>query len=377
MSGAFWRMETTGSGQYLHHLLRALTDLHSGDEYVLCLLGYTGRATGVDFPWPIQPLRTPFDKLDENLTKLWYEQITFPRACRRLTLDLAHVPYFAPPLYPSIPTVVTIHDLIPLILPTYQGSKLVQSYTRLVSRAARKATLILTDSYASARDIQRLLGIPQERVRVIYLAAGSQYHPMSPEERQATLARLRIPSPYLLYLGGFDQRKNVTGLVQAYALAQQQLDKVRLVIAGRLPETHTEFTPDPRIVAEQVGIGNRIHYTGWVAEEDKPALYAGALGFVFPSDYEGFGLPVLEAISCGTSAIVGGGSSLEEIAGPGGIMVPPGNNRSLADALVELVQNSSLRRGLAEAGLEHARSFSWRKTAQQTLEAYQHALAIG
>ena len=139
----------------------------------------------------------------------------------RTAFDLAHVPYFAPPRYATVPTIVTIHDLIPLLLPDYRGSQWVQLYMRLVSEAARRTNCILTDSHASARDIERLLGIAAQRIRVVYLASSPIYRPLAPEEQDPVLARLHIPRPYLLYLGGFDPRKNVTGLLQAFAALRQ------------------------------------------------------------------------------------------------------------------------------------------------------------
>lgn len=371
-------METTGSGQYLRQLVPALWELAPSEQYILFVPRYASpRAPDVP-PWlAVEVLPTPWDRVHPNLAKLWFEQVAFPRACRKAAVDLAHVPYFAPPLSPGVPTVTTVHDLIPMLLPAYRGSPLVRGYTRLVARAARRAPLLLTDSLASARDIERLLHIPQDRVRAIYLATGPAYRPLSLDEWQPTLARLGVPTPYVLYLGGLDVRKNVTGLLHAWAHAREALTGVRLVIAGGLPARDTPFTPDPRRIAAELGLEQIVHYTGWVAEEDKPALYAGALAFVFPSHYEGFGLPVLEALACGTPAIVGGGSSLDEIVGPGGLIVPPQDVGALAGALVELAQQPARRAELARRGLEHARRFSWKETARQTWQAYCEVLERG
>lgn len=374
-NGAFWGMQTTGSGQYTQHLWRALAQVANSEERILLLPLFSEQAHAEEtITGETHRLGTPFDRFSENWAKLWFEQVAFPRACRRVGADVAHVPYFAPPLYPTVPTVVTIHDLIPLILPQYRGSAGVRAYMHLVSKAALKASLVLTDSRASARDIENRLGVPSARIRIIRLAADTIYHPLPSVERESVLERLGVPHRYILYLGGFDRRKNVPELLQAFARVQNLLDDVALVIAGKLPRQNSNFMPHPARIAAELGIIGRVHFTGWVNEEDKPALYGGALAFAFPSAYEGFGLPVLEAISCGTPAIVAGGSSLEEIVGQGGLVVPAGDVGALARALVDIAQQPELRRQLSLKAIEHAQSFSWLKTAQQTLEAYQEAL---
>lgn len=375
LNGAFWGLDTTGSGQYLHHLLPALANLGPDAELSLFLPQYLALGNPeLRAPCAVHPIRTPFDTWHKNLAKLWHEQIAYPDACWRAGVDIAHVPYFAPPLRCMVPVVVTIHDLIPLVLSGYRGSLGVRGYMHLVSRAARCAAMVLTDSRASARDIEHLLHIPPERIRVIYLAVDACYRPLALWERQATLERLRVPPRYLLYLGGFDQRKNVSGILRAFARARERLGGTTLVIAGKLPAHDSAFTPDPHCLAKELKLEDRVHYTGWVAEEDKPALYSGAMAFLFPSYYEGFGLPVLEAISCGTPAVVGAGSSLEEIAGPGGLATPPADGEALTQALVALVEQPSLRQELAQRGLLHAQRFSWQETARQTLEAYREVL---
>ncbi len=259
-------------------------------------------------------IRTPFDRLDPNLAKLWFEQVGFPLACRRLRADVAFVPYWGSPWWSPCPVIVTIHDLIPLLLPQYRGGPLQRAYTGLVGRAARRAASVLTDSEASKRDIMAHLRIPAERVHAIHLAADPRYRPVTDPATLATVdTKYNLSDrPFVLYLGGFDARKNVVRMVEAYArLVEQepggrrqgaggggQGTGVRLVIAGKLPEVDSAFAPDPRPVVARLGLAERVHFTGWVDEADKPALYSLAAATVFVSEYEGFGLPVLEAMAC-------------------------------------------------------------------------------
>jgi len=183
-----------------------------------------------------------------------------------------------------------------------------------------------------------------------------------------------LPPRYLLYLGGFDLRKNVPRLLQAFARLDDP--QVKLVVAGRLPEADTPFTPDPRRIVARLGITDRVHFTGWVDEELKPALYAGAEAFLFPSLYEGFGLPPLEALSCGTPVIVSDRSALPEVVDGGGLCVDPEDTSALASAMERLLRDRALREQLQRAALTHARRFDWSRTAEQTRNVYR-AVAAG
>lgn len=415
INAAFWGQETVGSGQYVHHLVEALAGL--GEELELVLVGpgrlgsvphegdgrgpgrlgslpHEGDGRGLgrleslphedDGRGPGRLESLPhgvawhsvssswWRRLGENPEKVWFEQVAFPRAARAAGAAVAHVPYFASPRFPAQPTVVTVHDLIPLVLPGYRSSALVRAYMRLVASTARHADLVLTDAEATVGEIVRHLGVPAERVRAIPLAAAAAYRPVRGEPLAAVRARYGLPERYFLYLGGFDLRRNLATLFRALALARGRDPALPpLVLAGALPATDSAFAPDPRRLAAEAGVGEGVRFLGRVPEEDKPALYSGALAFLFPSRYEGFGLPVLEALACGTPAAVADATSLPEVAGPGALLAGPDDVGAWADAIARLAGDEGLRARLRSAGLAHAGRFSWERTARETLAAYR------
>lgn len=357
INALFWERPETGSGQYTRHLLEALAKVDPTNEYLLISPGPTPSISNIQYP-------------TSNRAKLWFEQVSFPRACRHL--DLAHVPYFASPLFPTVPTVVTVHDLIPLLLPAYRGSLLVRLYTRLVAAAARRAEAIITVSQASKQDIVCYLHIPPERVHVTYEAAGEAFQPVEDEAQLAAIRqKYALPERYFLYLGGFDQRKNLSTLLRAFALLVNRQQQARLVIAGKLPGRDSPLFPDPRRLVRDLDIVKRVSFTDWVPEEDKPALLSGATAFVFPSLYEGFGLPAAEALACGTPVIASSRSSLPEVVGEGGVLVEPADVEALAEAMEALLVDDVLRAELQQRALTQAAKFSWKQTALETLAVYR------
>jgi glycosyltransferase involved in cell wall biosynthesis len=186
-----------------------------------------------------------------------------------------------------------------------------------------------------------------------------------------------LPQGYVLYLGGFDARKNIETLLQVYTWAQDTLGQdFPLVIAGQLPDTHNDFFRDPRVIAKALEVEDVVRFIGPVAEEDKPALYRGAMAFLYPTRYEGFGLPALEALACGVPVVGSHASSVPEIVGAAGMLVDPDDARSMAGALIAVVTEYELHERLAKAAIEQAARFSWEKCAGETLLAYQDALAI-
>jgi glycosyltransferase involved in cell wall biosynthesis len=374
INGWFWDQPTTGSGQTVRYLLPALVEQDPALEIVLIAPAWV-IAESADLPPHVQPVAVACRS--GNLGKLWFEQAAFPAACRRLAVDLAHVPYFAPPLRPAVPTVTTIHDLIPLVLPEYRGGAAVRLYTALVATAARNASRVLTDSHASRRDILTHLGLPVERVQVVYLAPAPQYRPVTDADTlRAVRRKYALPEQFVLWLSGFDVRKNAAALLHAYTWVAQALgDDYPLVMAGRLPARDTAFFPDPRRIAAGLDIPVAIHYPGHIDESDKPAIYSAASVFVYPSRYEGFGLPVLEAMACGTPVVASDASSLPELAGDAALQVSPTDSRGMGAAVISLCVDEPLRDSMRQRGLARAATFTWARTARETLAVYRQVLA--
>ncbi len=381
LNGIFWNQPTTGSGQYVRALLAALAALESGNEYAVIVpndgrrSAVSGQQSDIASRVSVRPTPVTLNRFSENLGKVWFEQITFVNTCERERATLAHVPYFAPPLFPRTRTVVTIHDLIPMMrsMPLYRGSLLVRAYTQLAAAGAHRADAIIADSECSKRDIVQRLGIDASRVHVIYLAADARFRPATRAQIDAVRRKYALPGKMLLYLGGFDQRKNVQVIIKAFAqLRDFYAAGCRLVLAGVILGKDSEFFPDPRRIAREANLpDDAICYIGGIDETDKPALYASATTFLFPSLYEGFGLPPLEAMACGTPVICSDASSLPEIVGDAAITVNPRDTDTWADAIRTVLRDDARRAEMCERGIAQAAKFSWARTAEETLSVYQ------
>jgi glycosyltransferase involved in cell wall biosynthesis len=364
----------TGSGQYLRALLEWLPRVAPEHEYHVVVPAPNGRHLPA-LPAGVQPHALRSGPL--HLAKVNFEQRLFPLACRRLGASLAHIPYWAPPLRSPAPIVVTVHDLIPKLLPAYRGGRRGQLYTALVSAATLGAALVLTDSQASASDIRQHLNVPAGRVRPIHLAAGPEYQPKGDwRADEAARAKYGLEEGYVLYFGGFDARKNVRGLLSAWTWADASIGQgYPLVIAGRLPEPGSSMFEDYPALARELDIAETVRFIGHVDETDKPALYRGATVFTYPSRYEGFGLPPLEAMACGVPVVTTTAGSLPEVMGSAAYLLPPDDTRNFGAAIITLVVEPSVHDEMRARGLDQAQKFSWEHTARETALAYADAAA--
>ena len=388
INGYFLREPWTGMGQHLTYLTAALDGRADGDErYALLVPRLPGEpsplsSTGGAPTTSLGPLPHRFSaaeagvgprRLPVQLAKLWWEQAGVLRAGRRAGIDLLHSPYWTNPLWSPWPTVVTVHDVIQLVLPEYRMLARQRVYFELVTRALRRATAIITVSECSRRDLVRTVGVPAERVVVVENAIHEGLRPVhSAAARAAILARYGLSERFLLYLGANDLRKNLERLIRAYARLPGRLrDDHQLVLAGRQwPHDHPLY-PDPRRVVEELGLEGRVVFTGGIPEEDKATLLSAATVFAFPSLYEGFGLPVLEAMACGTPVLTANTSSLPEVTGDAAVLVDPTSVESISRGLAGLLDSPEQRLMLAERGIERAGRYRWVDVAERTVKVYR------
>ncbi len=372
----FWNRSDTGSGQYVRQLVEALVAASSHPAATpgvqITLIAPSGSRIA-----PPPGVRVEYSERSAqgHWAKLRFEQSTFSQIAARIGADLAHVPYWGSPLISPIPVVVTVHDLIPLILPEYRGGILARLYTGVVAAAARGAAAVITDSRVSGEDITRHLRISADRIYPIPLAASSIY-----QLRQGSLVDMAIrkkyslPAEYVLYLGGYDIRKNIHTLLKAFTYVKTGYD-IPLVLAGRLPAKKSPRFIDVSYYIELMGLDDTVQVIGEIEEDDKPAIYRMAKTFVFPSRYEGFGLPVLEAMACGKAVVTTSTASLPELVGDAAFVVHPDDARHMAGAILATLTQPETNEDLSRKALTRAGEFSWARTAAETAAVYSQVLA--
>lgn len=375
INGLFLEEPGSGTGQYTRHLLQALGRVDGINEYlILSPHDITDQPeTPSTFTWKTVPVGS-LKRGGQNIEKLVWEQHTFPSAAKREQARIMHVPHFAPPLRTQgIPTVVTIHDVIGLRLPAYRASPSVAAYNRLVASAAKQASMVIAVSEYCKRDIMELIGLPSDRVRVVLEAPAAQYRRVLDAQRlRAAREKYGLSERFVLCTSGLDQRKNVATLVAAFAAVYHELGDpdLQLFISGDPKRLGSSpLFPDWRPLANTLGIADNV-LCAYIAEADKPLLYSATTCFVYPSVYEGFGLPPLEALACGAPVVCSERTSLPEVVGRAGILVNPEDPDALGGAIRRVLTSAELREDLRQRAHARAKQFSWDQAAVDTAAIY-------
>lgn len=306
--------------------------------------------------------------------RIVWEQLALPILGQRCHLDLLHGAVNVSPLLAPCPTVITVHDLSFMRYPqAFPALQRVYLQTQ-VKRSARAARRVIAVSEATKRDVVALFGVPADRIDVVYNGVDAAFCPAAPEEIEAFRRRNGLPDRYVLHLGTLEPRKNLVRLVQAFHAARGRGPRdVKLVLAGGKGWGYDDIFAE----VSRLGLDQDVLFPGYISDEDLPWWYRGAELFCYPSLLEGFGLPVAEAMACGTPVITSNVSSLPEVAGDACWLIDPTSEEALADALATLLTDKSRAGTLRAKGPQQAAQFTWHRTAEQTATVYRQALSAG
>lgn len=363
--------QRAGIGRITRELVRALAEIDHQNEYLL--IHARGTKIGESFPHNFSTLTLP---LSERIATVLWQRVGLPLPIELFTggLDLFHSPDFVlPPLRHSI-SLVTIHDLTFLIHPKCADPRLVRYLTSRVPKAVERANMVLADSQCTKGDLIRLLGVPIEKIEVVYGGVSSEFTPVTDE---VVLARVRekygIDRPFILSLGRLEPRKNLDRLIEAYWLLRQETNPPhRLLLAGE----KGWLCEGLFVQVEKLKLGGDVIFLGFVPDEDLPALFSLADVFAYPSLYEGFGLPPLEAMACGAPVVASNTSCLPEVLGEAARFVNPHDVNTIAEALHRVIIDDELRRNMSRQSLARAAQFSWSASAQKLLSVYEKTVGI-
>lgn len=350
-----------GISRYARRLARALGELVAPER--LTLISHRGEQDPLAFPgvrtkavWT--PPHHPLEKW-----ALGVELLTS-------RLDVLHSTDFIPPVWGARRLIVTVHDLNFLHYPDYLTSEARRFYNRQIAWAVMRADGILVDSVATQKDLETLLHVSPKRITVAHLAADDRFRPLAEAEVAPVLSRCELEPGYLLSVGVWEPRKNLPGLLEALAILRSRDACPTLVIAGRpgwlYGDVYTKI--------QDLALEPSVRFIESPGVDDLVALYNGAAALVMPSFYEGFGLPALEAMQCGTPVVVADRASLPEVVGDAGLLIDPDDPGTIAEACRRLLDDANLRDHCRHAGIARAATFSWRATAEKTLAAYRRAM---
>jgi glycosyltransferase involved in cell wall biosynthesis len=366
--GTTLRPRRTGVGYYTEHLLHHLAQEAPDDEITVI----SNRP--IDTTRAL-PSRVRVSRSDWFTPRLLWMQMLAPRALGDMRADVAHFTNGLMPIGTRTPTVVTIHDMSLTLFPQYHPARRVLLSRPLAAMAARRADAVVTVSESARRDMLRLYQLPPERVHVIHEAAAPSFRPIRDRRELERVRReYGLGDRIILYVGTIEPRKNLPALISAFAARRKTGDlSHQLVCVG----PYGWLSRGVGQLVERLDVGAAIRFTGYVPFGDLPALYSLAEMFVFPSVYEGFGLPVVEAMACGAPVVTGRTAALTEVGGEAVAQVPGLDAESIGHALVALARDRERRHHLATLGEQRARLFSWNRAARETLAIYRQLAQRG
>ncbi len=358
-----------GAGQYIIHLIRALPQVAGDARFLVYAQPHGRELIGLPESETLRFARVPPMSPPRRL--LW-EQTAFPRLLRRSGADALLSLHYTMPLSKPLPQVVVFHDMTFFLYPRLHVLSKRYFFRWMIRLSARRADRLLTVSESTRRDAIRLAGAPPHKIAAAPLGVTPDFHPIGDAARlEAARARYRLPKRFILFVGLLEPRKNLSGLLRAFQRLAPARPDVSLVVVGRKGWMYERALA----LVDALRLTGRVHFTGYVPQQDLPLVYNLAEVVAYPSFYEGFGLPVLEAMACARPVVTSDRSAMPEIVGDAGVLLPPEDPDALAAALLRLLNSPAERARLAAAARQRAQTFTWQRTARLTLEACRRVSA--
>lgn len=355
----------SGVGYYAENLLASMMEAAPQHDYLL----FSNRE--INTSWAGLSERNIYKGRYFPVRLAWMQGV-LPGTLRQVRPDIVHFPNYLAPVATSCPYVVTIHDMTLFITPQLHRWKKLLLDRTLIPLVARKAEAIVTVSRSARDDIVRLLKVPADKVHVVLNAVSPAFQRVEDAARiEEVRARHNLHVPYVLYVGNIEPRKNLVRLIDAFARIKKNGLPHKLVMVGQAGWHCEPIYAE----VERQGLKSEVLFTGYVPFEDLPAIYSGAAALAFPSIYEGFGLPVLEAMACGTPVVTSRTSGLAEVADGAAVLVDPISVDEIASALTRVCTEPGLAGELSALGLARAREFTWQHAARSTIDVYEHVLS--
>jgi len=357
-----------GIATYLYNLIANLARLSDGDIYL-----FSSSSSRIAWRQKFQNVKEKvvrLPQLNRYFESLWGENL-LPLAIKRGKIDVFHGPRFFVPQKLSCPSVVTVHDLGFKKFPELVKSGVAAYFDEMVASSVKRARKVIVLSHATRKDLIDLYKVADGKIAVIYCAADKAFSPVTDKAAiERVKLKFSIRKKFILFAGTVEPRKNIVNLLEAYRMAKAK-DEFDLVVAGGYGWLYDEVLRK----ASQPELQSKVVFTDYISSEDMACLYSGCEAFVFPSFYEGFGLPVLEAMNCGAPVITSSTSSLKELFADSSYQVDPHSPGSIAEGIDNVLSNAALRDELRTKGAKRSKDFSWEATARQTLEAYKEAIS--
>lgn len=356
--------QRTGIGNYIYNLINEFNKVPYKDNKII-LINYLKNDSFPNLKQMI--IKNPFYLFGNRSFYCWHVYLDAFFKIKDLDLDVIHSPENATPFSKLIPRkIITVHDITPYFFPESFSPLTLLRYKLLFSRAMKTSDRIIVDSVSTKNDIKKYFHIEQKKIKVIYLGVGDIFKRLDEEEVAEIKQKFKINFPFILYVGTIEPRKNIQRLLMAFSKVKKEHPKYKLVIAGasgwrskNLLETINKFDLQKDVV-----------FVGYVSDYELPALYNAADLFVYPSLYEGFGLPPLEAMACGCPVLTSNSSSLPEVVGKSAMMFNPYDLNELTNAMHIMITNEGLREDLIQKGLCRAKMFNWEKCSRETFKVY-------